>query len=183
MTTIVIYRSKSGFVKKYAEWISEELITDLKEYSQVSTNDLSKYRTIIYGGGIYISGINGVKFITNNLDEFEDKNIIVFASGASSGKPEDIDGLKRKNFTYEQLKIIKFFYLRGGFDFKKLKFPFTILMRFMKWKLTRQKLLTDDEKGMLEAFDDPTDFTNKENIQRLVEYVRIAERNEIIHEN
>ncbi|MCK4980032.1 MAG: flavodoxin [Candidatus Delongbacteria bacterium] len=179
MTTIVIYRSKSGYVKKYAEWISEELITDLKEYSQVSINDLSKYRTIIYGGGVYISGINGVKFITGNLEIFEDKNIVVFASGASSGKPEDIDSIKRKNFTYGQLKIIKFFYLRGGFDFNKLKFPYTVLMRFMKWKLSRQKLLTGDEKGMLEAFDDPTDFTNKENIKGLIEYVRNIERNEI----
>ena len=31
-------------------------------------------------------------------------------------------------------------------------------------------------KGMLEAFDDPTDFTNKENIKELVEFVKQEER-------
>ncbi|MBN2790676.1 MAG: flavodoxin [Candidatus Delongbacteria bacterium] len=172
MNTIVIYRSKSGFVKKYAEWISEELTADLKEYSQVSINDLSKYRTIIYGGGLYVSGINGVKFITNNMHKLDDKKIIVFATGASTGKPEDLDNIKRKNFTYDQLKSIKIFYLRGGFDFKKLKFPYTIIMRLMKWKLSRQEFLTSDEKGMLDSFDNPTDFTSKENIEELVEECR-----------
>ncbi|MDA3886244.1 MAG: flavodoxin [Candidatus Delongbacteria bacterium] len=166
---MVIYKSRSGFVKKYAEWISEELSADLKDYSQVSINDLSKYKTIIYGGGIYVSGINGIKLIMDNLDKLEEKKIIIFATGASTGKPEDIDNIKRKNFTYDQLKIIKFFYLRGGFDFKKLKFPYTVVMRLMKWKLRRQELLTADEQGMLDSFDEPTDFTSKENIKELIE--------------
>jgi menaquinone-dependent protoporphyrinogen IX oxidase len=169
VATIVIYKSRSGFVKKYAEWISEELSADLKDYSQVSINDLSKYKTIIYGGGIYVSGINGIKLIMDNLDKLEEKKIIIFATGASTGKPEDIDNIKRKNFTYDQLKIIKFFYLRGGFDFKKLKFPYTVVMRLMKWKLRRQELLTADEQGMLDSFDEPTDFTSKENIKELIE--------------
>ncbi|MDA3885613.1 MAG: hypothetical protein PF638_08475 [Candidatus Delongbacteria bacterium] len=172
VSTIVIYRSKSGFVKKYAEWISEELKSDIKEYSEVSIKDLGKYRTIIYGGGLYVLGINGIKFITDNFDKFEDKNIIIFATGASTGRPEDINNIQRKNFSYEQLKKIKFFYLRGGFDFKKLKFPYTLVMRVMKWKLSRQEILTPDEQGMLDSFENPTDFTDRNNIKELVEECR-----------
>ena len=52
-------------------------------------------------------------------------------------------------------------------------------MSFMKWKLSRQKSFTADEKGMLEAFDAPTDFTDKENIKGLVKFVRDDERNRI----
>lgn len=31
MKTIIIYKSKSGYTKKYALWIAEELICDIKE--------------------------------------------------------------------------------------------------------------------------------------------------------
>ncbi len=51
MKTIVAYRSKSGYTKRYAEWISQELGCDIKEDPQLS--DISGYDTIIYGGGMY----------------------------------------------------------------------------------------------------------------------------------
>lgn len=173
MKTIVIYRSRSGFVKKYAEWIAEELSADLKEGSKVRINDLLSYDTIIYGGGCYVSGINGVKLITKSFDQLKDKKLMVYATGASPGNEKDLESIRKANFTDEQLQKIKFFYLRGGFDFNKLKFPFTIVMRLMKWKLSRQKVLTPDEKGMLDSFDNPTDFTSKENIRELVMEARL----------
>lgn len=36
MKTIVIYKSKTGFVRKYAEWISEELSADIYDVSDVN---------------------------------------------------------------------------------------------------------------------------------------------------
>ena len=169
MKAIVVYRSRSGFVKKYAEWIAEELSVDLKEGSKVKVQDLLEYDTIIFGGGLYATGINGVKLITKNYDKLSGNKIIVFMSGASPGREEELAEVRSRNFTEEQLKNIKFFYLRGGFDFSKLKFPFTTIMRLMKWHLKRKKQLSPDDRGMLNAFDTPIDFTKKENIKELVD--------------
>lgn len=51
MKTLVIYSSKTGFVKKYAEWIAEELRADLFPADRAHKSIFRSYDTIIYGGG------------------------------------------------------------------------------------------------------------------------------------
>ena len=170
MKSIVIYKSQTGFTKKYAEWIAEELAADIFHVSEVNIDKLQNYDTVIYGGGLYASGINGVKFITENSSSLKGKKVIVFATGASVGRAEEIDGVKNKNFTAEQQEYIRFFYLRGGFNYKKLGPLNKILMTILKWKLKMKKDLTPDERGMLASYDYPVDFVKKKNIQELVAY-------------
>ena len=171
MKTVVIYRSKSGFVKQYAEWIAQELAADIFEASKFAADKLAIYDTVIYGGGLYAVGINGVKLITKNLDKLKGKKVVVFASGASAANEAVISEVRDKNFTAEQQQEIRFFYLRGGFDFHKLTPIDKVLMRIMRWMLKRKKELTLDEKGMLAAYKQPVDFTKKKNIAELISFV------------
>ena len=48
--TIIVYESKYGSTKKYAEWLSEELSCDLVEKKKTNIDELLNYDTIIYGG-------------------------------------------------------------------------------------------------------------------------------------
>ncbi|MGE5328043.1 MAG: flavodoxin domain-containing protein [Deltaproteobacteria bacterium] len=173
MKAVVIYKSKTGFTKKYAEWIAEDLSADIFEGSKITADMLSDYDSVIYGGGLYAAGINGVKLITQNLDKLKDKKIVVFATGASPSNQKVISDIANKNFTPEEQKIIKFFYLRGGFDYNKLKFPYKAAMTLMKWtiKSKKESERTDDESGMLEAYDKPVDFTDKKYIDEIISYI------------
>ncbi|NMA66141.1 MAG: flavodoxin [Clostridiaceae bacterium] len=175
MKTLVIYRSKTGFTKKYAEWISEELTSDIIDGSKISDNMLSSYECVIYGGGLYAVGINGVKLITRNTDKLKGKKIIVFATGMSPLREEVEREVIGNNFSIEQQGIIKFFYLRGGFDYSKLnpfdKLLMTLLRLSILWKKVRKKKLDSDEKGLLKIFYKPTDYTNRAEIDKLVTYV------------
>ena len=173
MKAIVIYKSKTGFVKKYAEWIAEELAADLFEASKVTSDMLAAYDIVIFGGGMYAVGINGVKLISKNFDNLKTKKVVVFATGASPAREEVIHEVLDKNFTSEQQKYIKFFYLRGGFDYSKLSLLNKVLMKMLKWKLKRKTKLTPDERGMLAAYDTPVDFTRKKNIGELIAYVKV----------
>ncbi|MCO1604694.1 flavodoxin domain-containing protein [Desulfosporosinus nitroreducens] len=175
MKTLVIYNSKTGFTKKYAEWISEELSADIINASKVATNMLSAYDCVIYGGGLYVVGINGVKMITQNVDKLKGKKVVVFATGMSPSRKEAVNEVKKKNFSLEQQKIIQFFYLRGGFDYSKLNPIDKMLMSLLKasiiWKKIRKKKLTSDEIGILEVFNKPTDYTRKAKLDELIAYV------------
>lgn len=137
MKTVVIYKSKTGYTKKYAEWIAEGLVADIFEVSKVTENILRNYDTVIYGGSLHAVGINGIRFIIQNIDKLKDKKVVVFATGASPSRKDAIIEVKNKNFTSEQQKLIQFYYLRGGFDYKKLKAFDKMLMLLLKWKLKR----------------------------------------------
>lgn len=171
MKTLVLYKSKAGFTKRYAQWIAEALNADLFEADQVKAEVFSSYDTVIYGGGLYAVGINGVKLITRNMERLSGKKVVVFATGASPGREEIECEVKNKNFTAEQQQQIRFFYLRGGFDFNKLDFFSKKAMNLMRRMLRGKKRLTDDEQGMLAAFEHPVDFTSKEEIGPLIRYV------------
>lgn len=66
--TIVVYKSKYGSTKKYAEWIADTLGTELSDASKINIESLKKFDTIIYGGGLYASGIIGINLITKSFN-------------------------------------------------------------------------------------------------------------------
>lgn len=174
MSTIVIYKSKAGHAKKYAQWIAEELSAEIISADTCGKDVLAAYDTIIYGGGLYAAGINGVKMITRNLDALKDKKIIIFATGVTPVRKDDIKVVQESNFTSEQQRVIKFFYLRSGFDYSLLNPLDKLLMNLLKLKIRRKKKedLTADERGMLSAYSKPLDFSNKKNIEELVSWAR-----------
>ena len=181
MKTLVTYRSKSGFVKKYAEWIGAALEADVVDASKITPEAFGGYDNIIYGGGLYGVGINGVKLISDNLERLSGKTVIVFASGASPKSEKVVEEVRNKNFTLEQQKNIHFIYMRGGFDYSKLGAVDKMLMSMMKFmikqKVRKKKELSADERGMLAAFDKPADFTNEKNIVELVNIVKGLNKN------
>ena len=175
MKRIVLYRSKTGFVKKYANWISKALHAELKDVEDVEFSKMENYGLVIFGGGLYAGGINGLKYIKKNYHLIENKELIFFLTGASPGREEEINEVLKRNFTESQLQKIKFFYLRGGFDFDKLGFIDKLLMRVMKSYLNHKKEKTADDMGMLGAFEKPVNFAFEKNISELVEYVEKLE--------
>ena len=172
MNVIVVYRSKTGNTRRYAEWIAGELGADLFEASRCGIERIAQYDALVYGGGLYAAGINGVKLITNNLDRLAGKKIAVFATGASPPREEAVQDVAEKNFTKEQLQALRFFYMRGGFDYEKLGSADRFLMNLLRKRLKKKKDLSADERGMLAAYDHPVDFVEKQNIAPLVDYIR-----------
>lgn len=172
MNAIVLYRSKTGFTKSYAEWISQALGCPMKENKNIRPADLSAYDVIIVGGGLYAGGINGVSLVKKNFDQLKKKKLVVWATGFSSEREEDINRLWNQNFTETERVHIKTFFLRGGYDHKMCSFIDKMLMNMIKSMLTKKEDKTEHDKELLAAFDVPQDFRSKEKIEPLVSYVR-----------
>ena len=170
--TCVIYTSKYGSTKKYGEWIADELKADLFEAKSINVNKILQYDTIIYGGSLYARGILGINLIKDNYEKIKEKNIIIYIVGASSNKmaEENIDSIISYNLSEEIRKKIKYFYLRGGFNYNILSLKDKFLMNLLKVKLKRIKEedRTEEEQGMLDAYDNPINFVNRNNIKELL---------------
>lgn len=170
MKTIVVYKSKYGYTKRYAEWIAEELGCEIKENAAFA--DISDYDMIICGGGCYAGTINGSKLITKNLSRLSGKKLILFAVGSNSGAEKDIIPFWNKNLTAEQQRVIAHFYLRGGFDYSRLSSADKLLMNMLRQHLKKIKDPDEETRGLLAAYDKPVDFTNMERLKELLEYAK-----------
>lgn len=172
MKKLVLYKSKTGFVKRYAEIIAESCEAEICEFSKFDKKSISEYDVVIYGGGLYAIGINGLKKFKNLIQSTSgSQKIVVFASGASPGRESDITQVKKHNFDDGDLERISFFYLRGGFNFNKLNFFFRIMMKMYKSKMQSKKTLSREEKAFIDSFDYPVDYVSKENAQELIDFV------------
>jgi len=177
MKYLVVYKSKTGFTEKYAQWIAKELSADIYTYQEINKENFKDYDVIIYGGNLHAVGIEGIRLIKDNLDELQEKRIIVFAVGATPFRKDTVEEIKHNNFSGEQLEKIQVFYLRGGFNYNKLPLIDKFLMKLLQLKLKRKKSLTADEKGMLNAYNKPVDFTRRENIDDIIFFIRSLKSN------
>lgn len=166
MRTIVVYRSKYGYTKKYAEWLAESLGCDIKE--NASFADIASYDAVIYGGGVYAGRINGAKLITKNLSRLSGKKLVLFAVGSSVGRPQELEEFWAKALEETVREKIPYFYLRGGFDYSRLGNVDRLMMNMLKKMLLGKDTLTEDEKGLLAAYETPFDFTEKKNLDDII---------------
>jgi len=179
--TIVLYNSKTGYTKKYAEWIATELASEITDQRSFHKERYKEFDNIIFGGSIYATGISGLKKFIRDLNAIEEKKIIVFATGLSLKSEEVRTEVMKANFKSAFEKQIEFFYFRGGFNFQNLPAHDKVLMQLKKkileGKAKKGTELTSDEKGMLSVYDHAVDYTNVRNIRGLIDYVRSFENN------
>ncbi|BBF45110.1 hypothetical protein lbkm_3869 [Lachnospiraceae bacterium KM106-2] len=173
----VIYESKYGATRKYAEWIAQELACDFYERKTVKVRDLDVYDTIIYGGGLYAGGVSGIDLITKNFSLLKNKNLILFTCGlADPTDQQNTDHIKeslKKVLTTEMQEKIKVFHLRGAIDYSKLNLVHKAMMAMLH-KVMKKKdydSLRQEDKDMLATYGKVVDFTDKETIQPIIDYV------------
>ncbi len=174
MNTIVIYKSKYGSTKGYAEWIAEALSCEVVDAKAVKIEDLDPYDTIVYGGGLYAEVIAGVSLITKNLDRLKGKKLIVYSTGITPLDCRDYyDKLVlEKNFKGDSLQYIKVFNFLGKMVFSELSLPHRTAIRALKKLMSGKENPTEMEKLLIELCDADGDFTDKNAINDLVAYIQ-----------
>ena len=174
MRTIVVYKSKYGSTKQYAEWIAEELSCDAVDEKNVKIDDLEKYDTIIYGGGLYAEVINGVILLTKNMDKLEGKKLIVYSTGITPLKyREYYDKLViEKNFKPEMLEKIKVYNFLRKMILDELTIVHRTALKTLKKIMQGKENPTEMEKLLVELCDANGDFSDREAIKDLVEYAK-----------
>ena len=174
MNAIVIYRSKYGSTKAYAEWIAEELECSAVESKTADVSDLEKYDTIIYGGGLYAEVINGVHLITKNLAKFEGKKIIVYSTGITPlDCREYYDKLViEKNFKPGMLDKIKVYNFLGKMVNSELSLVHRAALKTLKKIMSGKENPSPMEKLLVDLCDADGDFSDRSAIKDLVEYAK-----------
>ncbi len=174
MKAIVIYKSKYGSTKQYAEWIAEELSADLFDAKSVNAEKLAEYDTIIYGGGLYAEVIAGVTLITKNIDKLDGKKIIVFTTGITPIEyREYYDKLVLdKNFKGDTREKVKVFNFLGKMILDELTLPHRTAIKALKKLMSGKENPTEMEKLLVTLCDADGDFTDRDAIAELIEYAK-----------
>ncbi len=170
----VIYKSKYGTAKQYAEWIAEETGGTLFDASKVRLSELDGYNTVVAGGGLYAGGILGFSFIKKNFAKLSGKKLVVFSVGASFDSEKTREEILNRNFTPEMREKIAYFHLRGGLDYPGMNWLDRTLMKMMIGMLKKQpeEQRDADTKAMIEMYGKKVSFLDRRSIAPLVAAVK-----------
>jgi hypothetical protein len=144
--------------------------TEAVEHRNANPTMLRQFDCVIYGGGLYASGINGSDLVAKNPC----KNLVVFTVGLADPEATDYTAIINRNFPDGNHKPLKVFHLRGAIDYKKLGLVHRGMMAMLK-KAAEKKPedeRTEEAKEILRTYDSAVDFTDRATIAPLIAYVR-----------
>lgn len=169
---IILYKSKYGATKKYAQWLQELTGYECVETKKVNIKEVLAYDVVILGGGVYASGIAGLSFIKNNIDVLSDKKLAVFCAGASPYDEEAVAQIRAMHFK-DKMEDIPLFYCRGAWDMDNMTFVDKTLCKLLQKTVAKQDPATYEpwQKALMEANDQKCDWTDKEYLKPLIDYI------------
>lgn len=174
MKSIVLYRSKYGSTKSYAQWIAEALSCEAKDAKNVKVDELSEYDTIILGGGLYAEIIAGVSLITKNIEKLQGKKLIVYTTGITPMDcREYYDGMViEKNFKGYIKDKVKVFNFPGKMLMSELSLVHRTALKSLKSIMSKKENPSKMEKLLIDLCDVDADLTDRSLIEELVEYAK-----------
>ena len=171
---ITIYvNSKSGFTKKYAEWIKEEIDCEIKKYKEIFKTKPGADDIFIFGSRLFAGKIQYLEKVKKHIRKFPEKKFIVFVSGASPQFANDIiSTVWKTNFTEAENASIPHFYMQSGLNYEKMGFAEKLLMKTAARLMNAKKDKAKNDVNFAEALSKSFDMSKKEYIMPLVKYLK-----------
>lgn len=173
MNGIILYQSKYGATKRYADWLSEATGFTRIETRKADIQEILAYDVIILGGAIYASGIAGLSFLKKNIHKLTGKKIIVFCCGASPYEENAFQQVRARNMK-DGLSEIPLFYCRGAFNMDAMSAKDRVLCNMLRKAVAKKDPADYEiwEQALMDAGDHPCDWTDKKYIEPILACIR-----------
>lgn len=164
MKQIIIYGSRYGSARRYAERLSEQANIPVVSYKKMP--DLSSMKTIIYLGGLYAGGVLGLAKTLRSFSFHRGQTLIIVTVGLADPKePENRENIRaslQRQLPTELFSQAKIFHLRGGIDYKNLNVGHRTIMAllYQSVRKTPSEKQTAENRAFIETYGKQVDFTN-----------------------
>lgn len=154
---LIVYQSQYGATASYAHYIAEHVGAVVKSTKELKKRDLMNAKTIIFGGGLYISKLAILNTVHRYQHLLSSKTIYLFAVGLTDTAFEAIPRIEAANSDIFRYHFKGIYYFPGTFDVSKMRWFHRTLLAMIKTMLAKKSSLTDDEKALYEAILHPQD--------------------------
>lgn len=142
------------------------------DFKEVTTEIMSGYDVVVYGGGLYAGMINGYKKAKKMFEKSSAKRLILFATGGTPNEArKKIDEVWKNNLSAEELQSIPHFYMQGGICYEKMSFSNRTIMKMMSKVLDKKKNKDSAEEGFAQAIKSSYDITSSEYAKPLIKFL------------
>ena len=173
MKILVTYKSKTGFTKKYAEMIAEEIECTLVDFREVTVEKMSEYDVVVFGGRLHAGMVDGLKKAKEMFEKSSAKKFVVFATGATPNEAKEvIEGIWPNNLSADELETIPHFYMQSGICYEKMPFVDKAIMKMVASMLSKKQDKNEYDECFEQALKGSFDISSKKYALPLIEYLK-----------
>lgn len=177
MKKAIVYCSQTGFTKKYAQWLAEDLECEAMSFTDRNSIALDEIDLLVFCSWFHAASIKGSKWLKKVMAGNPDLEVVVLATGATP-MPDDmwlaseIEDAFRKTFPESEYPDLPHFYCHGGFDYDRLGTSDKMAMR-MFFKINAKAAKTDPKAAeMLRVMKGSFDGTRREYLDPVLDHIR-----------
>lgn len=172
MQIILVIHSKTGFTQKYADILSNKLSIPCISLKELTDHIIEQNDLIVFGSRIHAGRLDQFKKIQARLSTFPEKQLVVFATGATpEAANEVIDRIWRENLSDQELKTIPHFYMQSGLNYEKMNVLDKTIMKVAAALMSRKKQKDSTEQGFEQAIKHSYDNSSEEYVLPLLDYL------------
>jgi len=146
MKGIVIYKSKYGATKQYAQWLASKLGFQLSKADEVTAHSLNGVDVVILGSSVYIGKLLIKPWIEQYAEILKRKKLFLFiVCGTPASDKQKTGAIVAKNLPGELVEKCQVFFLKGSLHLERLslldKFALRMGANFEKDPVLKQRML------------------------------------------
>ena len=170
---IIVYKSSTGFTKKYAEMIAKEMKCALTDYKTVTADKLSKYDVVVFGTRAHAGMIDGYQKAKKLFEKSNVGKVVLFVTGATPNAATDVvDKLWKQNFNADEMSKVPHFYMQSGLCYENMSLVDRLMMKAAAVMIKKKKNKTAEEIGFEQAIKSSFDISSRTYIEPLISYLR-----------
>lgn len=176
MKAIILYGSRYGSARRYAEELSEQTGIPTADYKNAPP--LSDKNVIVYLGGLYAGGLPGLVKTFRGVSLRNLQRLIIATVGLSD--PQEPEN--RKNILHSLQKQLpnalldktNIFHLRGSIDYTKLRLAHRTMMALLYRSLQKKPAeeWSAEDRALAETYGRKADFVDFSTLRPIIKEIQ-----------
>ena len=176
MKSIIIYGSRYGSARRYAQELSKQ--TDIPAVSYQEAPPLSKLETIVYIGALYAGGVLGLTKTLRRQSFGEHQRLVIVTVGLADPdilqNRENIRNALQKQIHAQLYGRAAVFHLRGAIDYQALSLGHRTMMALLHRSLQKKPAeeWSEEDKALMETYGKRADFADFASLRPIVNEIQ-----------
>lgn len=166
----VVYSSKYGHTKQYADWLKEDVDADAIDISKFNITQMLAYKLVIFACGVYGDKLSIMDFVKKNVSAIPvQKTMIMAVSWYTNDSKEASEKLIAENYPEEFKGKVPIYVVNSGINKKQVSKMDSVKLVAAKLSIEKKDGRSTDDinaLGILNGYSDPTSKENLESIKK-----------------
>lgn len=169
----VVYATKYGHTKQYADWMKEEAGADIFVSTSFTPTKALEYKAVVFAGGVYGDKILIMDWLKKNLGQVNvNKMVIAAVSWYCNDSEEAKARLIAENYPEQFKNVVPLIVINSGIDKKKTSVMDKAQLLAAQSAINKHEVRSADDINALAIIKGYSDSTSKDNLKSLIAAVQ-----------